>query len=384
MPITARAGNSSASVFERDAVVRVVEGRHEHHAVGDVEVGVAGRQPLAVHRHRPRERQRHDCAAGRRRLRPASLAGGGGCPSSGDGSRRPDPAPRRARPCPRSRSARRRRRARACRRRRSPRRARSCCVRRATRRRRARSRRASARGCGPGRRSSSHSSVTSSSPCAVDLDAAAFEHEAAVRRPALRDDARQAGEARDRARRRARPAASCRTSPSALNAQSRAPRRRCVDDARWRRIAQPDAVGRHDVQAARGRSRTPCAASAGQRRVARRLATRTGSRRVRVRRAPGRSPRTPTGSARTCPASRARGAASRSRWRGAAPIRQAARAAGSRCPGVVGRKLRRDRASRRDCGIDRLTGCPGSGSGSARRRRRAGRAGRASCGGPSR
>ena len=43
MPTTSRSGNSFASVFSADAIVRVVERRHQHQPVGDVEVGVAGR-----------------------------------------------------------------------------------------------------------------------------------------------------------------------------------------------------------------------------------------------------------------------------------------------------------------------------------------------------
>ena len=60
MPTTWRDGMRRASVSSAIAIVRVVERRHEHDAVGDVEVGVARRQPLAVHHHRPRERERDD------------------------------------------------------------------------------------------------------------------------------------------------------------------------------------------------------------------------------------------------------------------------------------------------------------------------------------
>jgi hypothetical protein len=51
--------------------------------------------------------------------------------------------------------------------------------------------------------------------------------------------------------------------------------------------------------------------------------SRRGCARARGGAARARSPRRPRGSARTCPASRARGAASRSRWRRAAPTRPA-------------------------------------------------------------
>ena len=59
MPTTCAVGKELGERVERDAIVAVVEGRHEHDAVGDVEVGVARRQPLAVHHHRARERQLH-------------------------------------------------------------------------------------------------------------------------------------------------------------------------------------------------------------------------------------------------------------------------------------------------------------------------------------
>ena len=44
---------------QRRAVGRVVEGRREHHAVADVEVQIAGRQPRAVEVQGPRHRHRH-------------------------------------------------------------------------------------------------------------------------------------------------------------------------------------------------------------------------------------------------------------------------------------------------------------------------------------
>ncbi len=47
MPTTWRSGKRLARVSSAATVGRVVEGRDQHQAVGDVEVGVAGRQPLA-------------------------------------------------------------------------------------------------------------------------------------------------------------------------------------------------------------------------------------------------------------------------------------------------------------------------------------------------
>ena len=52
-------GNSSARMPSAMRSLRVVERRHQHAVVGDVEVGVAGRQPLALEHHRRRHRQRH-------------------------------------------------------------------------------------------------------------------------------------------------------------------------------------------------------------------------------------------------------------------------------------------------------------------------------------
>ena len=41
-------GEEPRQGVEGDSVVRIVEGRHEHKIVGDVEIRVAGRQALAV------------------------------------------------------------------------------------------------------------------------------------------------------------------------------------------------------------------------------------------------------------------------------------------------------------------------------------------------
>ena len=60
MPTTSRSGKSCGQGVERLAVGGVVEGRDEHQTVGDVEVGVAGRQPLAVEDDRLGHRQRDD------------------------------------------------------------------------------------------------------------------------------------------------------------------------------------------------------------------------------------------------------------------------------------------------------------------------------------
>ena len=55
-----RSGNCRPKNFHHAAIGRIVELRHNHHAVGDVEVAVAGRQSLAVVINRPRHRQRDD------------------------------------------------------------------------------------------------------------------------------------------------------------------------------------------------------------------------------------------------------------------------------------------------------------------------------------
>ena len=60
MPTTCAIGKELGQGIERDAVGRIVEGRDEHQAVGDVEIGVAGRQPLAVEDDRPGHGQLDD------------------------------------------------------------------------------------------------------------------------------------------------------------------------------------------------------------------------------------------------------------------------------------------------------------------------------------
>ena len=200
MPTTARSGNSSASDAERDAVGRVVERRHQHRVVGDVEVRVARRQPLAVEDDRRRHRQRdHLAAAGRpgrscRRRRSQVLAQAArssrrrGSSSTtvttvrgvdearqvvdvavgvvaGDAAAEPEHLARRRGSRAKHRSSRSRDRG---------------------------------RGCAPASGSSRHSSVVSSVPCAVDVDAAAFEHDAPARAP-LGCQLRQAEQLRRRA-----------------------------------------------------------------------------------------------------------------------------------------------------------------------------------------
>ena len=74
MPTTSRPRNSSPRMPSARAIGRIVERRHQHHVVGDVEVGVARRQPPPVERQRARHRQRarpRACARARR-ARPRS------------------------------------------------------------------------------------------------------------------------------------------------------------------------------------------------------------------------------------------------------------------------------------------------------------------------
>ena len=71
------AGEELGQGVQGDAVGGIVEGRDQDEAVGDVEVGVAGRQPLAVEDDRPGHGQGHDVEAGGRpgRGRREALAG---------------------------------------------------------------------------------------------------------------------------------------------------------------------------------------------------------------------------------------------------------------------------------------------------------------------
>ena len=137
MPTTSRAGEQLAEDAERHAIGRIVERRHQHDVVGDVEVGVAGRQPLA-----PRTRAARGIgSATTSSLRPLGVAR----------ALQPLAVLReramvlvarvgllaRARPRPARRSAPDRRRGRACRRRRCRGRARDAARRRATSRKHA-------------------------------------------------------------------------------------------------------------------------------------------------------------------------------------------------------------------------------------------------------
>ena len=47
MPTISRSGKVSENI-ERDAIVGIVEGRHQHQSIGDVKIGVAGGQPLSA------------------------------------------------------------------------------------------------------------------------------------------------------------------------------------------------------------------------------------------------------------------------------------------------------------------------------------------------
>ena len=355
MPTTWRSGNSSARMIQRDAVVRVVERRNDHDAVGDVEIRVARREPLAVHHHRPRIGELHDAqsppapaSSSRRRL----------STSDDDSRRRPDPPRRRARSRRARRSARCRRRGRACRRRRSP--SPSQIVWRMPRcSRNARSYPSRSR---PGLRTctseSRHSSVTSSVPSpSVSMPPPS----STTRSPLLGRTGSTRGSPVMRAM--AAPTFVVAREVSILRPRVEAPVHRAPRDRRSsmhagrRGVAQPDAVGRDDVQAdILPRRRAPRACSCAE---AARFRHDRGSRRARARAARARSRRTPTEWARACRANRARDAARRSRWRRAGPTR----------PGKPARRNRDDDAlKRRDIS-----------TGSARTRRCAGRAGTASC-----
>ena len=61
MPMTSRSGKELGEDAERDAVVRIVEGRDQDEAVGDVEVGVAGGQALVGERRRARASAVRQC-----------------------------------------------------------------------------------------------------------------------------------------------------------------------------------------------------------------------------------------------------------------------------------------------------------------------------------
>ena len=117
-------------------------------------------------------------------------------------------------------------------------------------------------------------------------------------------------------------------------ARRSAPNREARRDRSGRRA---DARGRSERRARRARRGHPRERPRSGR----------GFRPARGRRGRARSPRRPRESARACPASRARDAASRSRSRGAAPIRRAC-AAATRA-GVTSRDTAEDRRVRVDC-----------------------------------
>ena len=123
IPTTVCAGMSRAIVSSATRSCRIVEGRHDHDTVGEIEVGVARREALPLHHHGPRKRQR-DGAEWPRRLA-ERVGDAAGCPSTACDCRRPDPLRPREPPRRRSRTGQCRRRGRGYRRRRSLRRARS-------------------------------------------------------------------------------------------------------------------------------------------------------------------------------------------------------------------------------------------------------------------
>ena len=156
---TARPACSSAR-----AVVRIVERRHQHRLVGDVEVRVARRQAHAVEEHAAPA----SAAARTRSGRPSAVGhasrGARGSRAAARSSRRRGRLLRDARPCARRRSGPDRRRGRACRRRRCRGRATAPCARRGRRRARARAPRAPRPGLRACTVCSRHSSVVSSVP----------------------------------------------------------------------------------------------------------------------------------------------------------------------------------------------------------------------------
>ncbi len=58
--MTSRSGKDFGENVERDAVVGIVKRGNQHQSVGDVEVGIAGRQALAAKDDRARQRQFDD------------------------------------------------------------------------------------------------------------------------------------------------------------------------------------------------------------------------------------------------------------------------------------------------------------------------------------
>ena len=93
-PPPARSGNNCASVFSANSVPGIVERRHQHEAVGDVEVRIAGRQPLPVELDRLGHRQLDDA---QRACHPglSSTAAAASSPASAHSCPPPDPLRRR-------------------------------------------------------------------------------------------------------------------------------------------------------------------------------------------------------------------------------------------------------------------------------------------------
>ena len=124
MPTTSRAGKSSASVSSAMRSLGIVEDRHQHHAVGDVEVGITGGKAAAFKDDRAGHGEFDNLeglaivVAGRSQASQVVLAARSSCVLR-------DPLRSWRRPCPEPRSARCRPRGRGCRRRRCPRPARS-------------------------------------------------------------------------------------------------------------------------------------------------------------------------------------------------------------------------------------------------------------------
>ena len=153
---------------QRDAVVRVVEGRDEHQPVGDVEVGVAGREPLPSKKSGAGIGSFTDLQS---RAAFRALRFSAEVRSSRRCDRLPPPRP----PSPDRRSGPGRRRGRGCRRRRCRRSSQmSSLDAQVIARRPARSRRGRARGCAPARRAEQALLGGQQQPCAVDVDAAAL------------------------------------------------------------------------------------------------------------------------------------------------------------------------------------------------------------------
>ncbi len=158
MPTTSRDGKQLRERVQRDAVVRVVESRHQHQAVGDIEIRVAGRQALAIEIDRLGHGQRDHAQSGAAQQASDSRAAARSSLRIGH-----PPLTDHHRVLVR-RSAPDRRCGRACRRRRCRASARWSGGCPDSRRSSAPARRGRARDCAPGRSLSRHSSVVSNSP----------------------------------------------------------------------------------------------------------------------------------------------------------------------------------------------------------------------------